>query len=40
LRLHLVYPMPRGLLPAVRSLIDYLMIHLPASIHDSQAISP
>jgi len=38
--LHLVYPTPRGMLPAVRSLIDYLMIHLPARIHESQAISP
>jgi DNA-binding transcriptional LysR family regulator len=38
--LHLVYPTPRGMLPAVRSLIDYLMIHLPARIHESQAITP
>jgi DNA-binding transcriptional LysR family regulator len=30
--IHLVYPTPRGMLPSVRSLIDYLMIHLPASI--------
>jgi DNA-binding transcriptional LysR family regulator len=37
--LHLVYPTPRGMLPAVRSLIDYLMIHLPARIHESQAIT-
>jgi len=37
--LHLVYPTPRGMLPAVRSLIDYLMIHLPAKIHESQAIA-
>jgi hypothetical protein len=29
---HLVYSSPRGMLPSVRSLIDYLMIHLPASI--------
>jgi DNA-binding transcriptional LysR family regulator len=28
--LHLVYPTPRGMLPSVRSLIDYLMIHVPA----------
>ena len=28
--LHLVYPTPRGMLPSVRSLIDYLMIHIPA----------
>jgi DNA-binding transcriptional LysR family regulator len=27
--LHLVYPTPRGMLPSVRSLIDYLMIHVP-----------
>jgi hypothetical protein len=26
----LVYPTPRGMLPSVRSLIDYLMIHVPA----------
>jgi DNA-binding transcriptional LysR family regulator len=29
---HLVYPLPRGMLPSVRSLIDYLVIRLPASI--------
>ena len=28
--LHLVHPMPRGMLPSVRSLIDYLMLHVPA----------
>jgi hypothetical protein len=28
--LHLVYPTPRGKLPSVRSLIDYLLIHVPA----------
>jgi DNA-binding transcriptional LysR family regulator len=28
--LHLVYPTPRGMLPSVRSLIDYLMTHVPA----------
>lgn len=28
--LHLVYPTPRGMLPSVRSVIDYLMIHVPA----------
>jgi DNA-binding transcriptional LysR family regulator len=28
--LHLVYPTPRGMLPSVRSLIDHLMIHVPA----------
>jgi len=26
----LVYPTPRGMLPSVRSLIDYLLIHVPA----------
>ena len=26
--LHLVYPTPRGMLPSVRSLIDYLLIHV------------
>ena len=28
--LHLVYPTPRGMLPSVRSLIDYLSIHVSA----------
>jgi DNA-binding transcriptional LysR family regulator len=28
--LHLVYPTPRGMLPSVRSLIDHLLIHIPA----------
>ena len=27
---HLVYPTPRGMLPSVRSLIDYLLIQVPA----------
>jgi len=27
--LHLVYPTPRGMLPSVRSLIDYLLVHVP-----------
>ena len=27
--LHLVYPTPRGMLPSVRSLIDYLLINVP-----------
>ena len=26
---HLVYATPRGMLPSVRSLIDYLLIHVP-----------
>lgn len=30
--IHLVYPQPRGLLPSVRSLIDYLKTHLPPQI--------
>ncbi len=29
---HLTYPKPRGMLPSVRSMIDYLMIHMPAAI--------
>ena len=29
---HLVYPTPRGMLPSVRSLIDYMLVHIPASI--------
>jgi DNA-binding transcriptional LysR family regulator len=32
--IHLLYPGPRGMLPSVRSVIDYLMIHLPASIQE------
>lgn len=28
--LHLVYPTPRGMLPSVKSLIDYLLLHVPA----------
>jgi DNA-binding transcriptional LysR family regulator len=28
--LHLVYPTPRGMLPSVRSLVDYLMVQVPA----------
>jgi DNA-binding transcriptional LysR family regulator len=28
--LHLVYPTPRGMLPSARSLIDHLLIHVPA----------
>jgi DNA-binding transcriptional LysR family regulator len=31
---HLLYPTPKGMLPSVRSLIDYLSIHLPASIQE------
>ena len=31
--IHLVYPPPRGMLPSVRSLIDYLVMHLPPAIH-------
>jgi DNA-binding transcriptional LysR family regulator len=31
--LQLVYPPPRGMLPAVRSLIDYLVVQLPPRIH-------
>jgi DNA-binding transcriptional LysR family regulator len=28
--LHLVYPTPRGMLPSVRSLIDYLLVQVAA----------
>jgi len=38
--LRLVFPTPRGMLPAVRSFIDYLMIHLPARIQGSQTELP
>ncbi|MBK1693370.1 LysR family transcriptional regulator [Chromatium weissei] len=30
--IYLLYPSPRGMLPSVRSLIDYLLIHLPISL--------
>lgn len=30
--IHLIYPPPRGMLPSVRSLIDYLVNHLPATL--------
>ena len=33
--LHLVYPKPCGMLPSVRSLIDYLPIHVPAWLHEN-----
>jgi DNA-binding transcriptional LysR family regulator len=33
--LHLVYPTPRGMLPSVRSLIDYLLMHVPAWLHEN-----
>lgn len=33
-RIYLLYPSPRGMLPSVRSLIDYLLAHLPASIEE------
>ena len=32
--IHLLYPPPRGMLPSVRSLIDYLAMHLPASLQE------
>lgn len=32
--IYLLYPSPRGMLPSVRSLIDYLLVHLPASIQE------
>lgn len=30
--IHVAYPRPKGMLPSVRSLLDYLSVHLPASI--------
>lgn len=36
-RIYLLYPSPRGMLPSVRSLIDYLLAHLPASIQERSA---
>ncbi|MHC8366914.1 LysR family transcriptional regulator [Pseudomonas sp. ZT5P21] len=32
--IHLLYPKPKGMLPSVRSLIDYLNLHLPQSIQE------
>lgn len=32
--IHLLYPSPRGMLPSVRSLIDYLTVHMPACIQE------
>jgi len=37
--LHLVYPTPRGMLPSVRSLIDYLLIHVPAWLQERRISS-
>jgi len=36
---HLLYPFPRGMLPSVRSLIDYLMLHLPTSIQEASVVA-
>lgn len=38
--IHLLYPQPRGMLPSVRSLIEYLTVHLPASIPLLRGRSP
>jgi DNA-binding transcriptional LysR family regulator len=35
--LHLVYPTPRGMLPSVRTLIDHLLIHVPAWLQEVAA---
>lgn len=37
--IHLLYPKPKGMLPSVRSLIDYLSIHLPASIQEHSVVT-
>ncbi len=34
--IYLLYPTPRGMLPSVRSLIDYLLVHLPTSFRAAQ----
>lgn len=36
--IHLLYPRPKGMSPSVRSLIEYLSIHLPASIQERRVI--
>jgi DNA-binding transcriptional LysR family regulator len=38
--LHLVYPTPRGMLPSVRSLIDHLLIHVPAWLQERSILQP
>lgn len=35
---HLLYPTPRGMLPSVRSLIDFLSTHLPTSIQQRSIV--
>lgn len=37
--IHLIYPTPRGMLPSVRSLIDYLILYLPTSIEQRSVLS-
>jgi DNA-binding transcriptional LysR family regulator len=36
--IYLLYPSPRGMLPSVRSLIDHLTVHLPASIQERSVV--
>lgn len=37
--IHLLYPSPRGILPSVRSLIDYLTANLPISIQERSVVT-
>ncbi|SFB11235.1 LysR substrate-binding domain-containing protein [Azotobacter beijerinckii] len=37
--IHLLYPSPRGMLPSVRSVIDYFMIHLPIGIQERSVVA-
>jgi DNA-binding transcriptional LysR family regulator len=37
--LHLVYPTPRGMLPSVRSLIDYLLVQVPVWLQERSIYS-
>lgn len=37
--IYLLYHSPRGMLPSVRSLIDYLVLHLPTSIQDRSVVA-
>lgn len=37
-QIHMLYPAPRGMLPSVRVLIDYLAIHLPTSIQERKVV--
>ena len=37
--IYLAYPSPRGILPSVRSVLDYLIKHLPAGINERSVVA-